>query len=357
MKAFILCALFFFVASANARRAAVAVARSDDQEESIACLSATAGICQDCADRGVCKNGGIDPDYLNNDDDSFQDEIDYFDQLNEDITLCPQCGCKEPEPATCDYGRYCAIIDCTKTGASDLCPDQCIEKVTRTFAIHNEQFRCLSKNEFTCQECETRGVCKNEGIVAEYLDYGDQESDQEEIDNFTEYYEKDITLCPQCGCREKTLEVDLDKISCEDVDLYRIWKLQECKDAVNQLNIGREISDQFIFRGEKDDSSYPGGCYVYDGADVYFNEITKNCRNCRFGAQEEKSRLICGLEKCSVCQSAKVSKFNSKVSIIEPKDKCTGGRRCNMKTHNCVEDDQTNNDGIDYFLLPQCGDN
>ena len=30
-----------------------------------------------------------------------------------------------PEPATCDYGPYCAIIDCKKTGAADLCPDQC----------------------------------------------------------------------------------------------------------------------------------------------------------------------------------------------------------------------------------------
>ena len=35
----------------------------------------------------------------------------------------------EPEPPTkpitCDYGQYCALVDCTKTGAADLCPDQC----------------------------------------------------------------------------------------------------------------------------------------------------------------------------------------------------------------------------------------
>ena len=30
-----------------------------------------------------------------------------------------------PEPPTCDYASYCAIVDCSKTGAAALCPDQC----------------------------------------------------------------------------------------------------------------------------------------------------------------------------------------------------------------------------------------
>merc|ERR1712223_999478 len=29
-----------------------------------------------------------------------------------------------PEPPTCDYAPYCAIVDCSKTGAAALCPDQ-----------------------------------------------------------------------------------------------------------------------------------------------------------------------------------------------------------------------------------------
>ena len=31
----------------------------------------------------------------------------------------------DPEPPTCDYAPYCAVINCTKTGATALCPDQC----------------------------------------------------------------------------------------------------------------------------------------------------------------------------------------------------------------------------------------
>jgi len=119
MKAFILCALLLFVVAANAGRVAMPVMRSDDQAPTTttttttpatttpttstegkksACYSATADMCQDSADRGVCKNKEIVNDYLNNDDDSIQDEIDYFDKLNEDITLCPQCGCKNAQP-------------------------------------------------------------------------------------------------------------------------------------------------------------------------------------------------------------------------------------------------------------------
>ena len=26
---------------------------------------------------------------------------------------------------TCDYDQYCALADCSKAGAPDLCPDQC----------------------------------------------------------------------------------------------------------------------------------------------------------------------------------------------------------------------------------------
>ena len=58
-------------------------------------------MCQVSAKRGVCKNKDINQKFMDNGDDSDQDEIDYFedyfenyyDQDNADITLCPQCGC------------------------------------------------------------------------------------------------------------------------------------------------------------------------------------------------------------------------------------------------------------------------
>ena len=43
----------------------------------------------------------------------------------------------EPEPptkpTTCDYGQYCALADCSKAGAADLCPDQC-SKYSNSFS-------------------------------------------------------------------------------------------------------------------------------------------------------------------------------------------------------------------------------
>merc|ERR1712088_776815 len=41
-----------------------------------------------------------------------------------------------PEPPTCDYAPYCAIVDCSKNGAAALCPDQC--KTTKTIKIRTE---------------------------------------------------------------------------------------------------------------------------------------------------------------------------------------------------------------------------
>jgi len=41
-----------------------------------------------------------------------------------------------PEPPTCDYAPYCAIVDCSKNGSAALCPDQC--KTTKTIKIRTE---------------------------------------------------------------------------------------------------------------------------------------------------------------------------------------------------------------------------
>jgi len=59
-----------------------------------ACLSTSAEICDEAVS-GACKNGFIDPNYYD-DKDSVQDVIDYFSNMydDEDMTLCPQCGCK-----------------------------------------------------------------------------------------------------------------------------------------------------------------------------------------------------------------------------------------------------------------------
>ena len=36
----------------------------------------------------------------------------------------PTCKANLRKP-TCDYGKYCEVVDCNKTGAATLCPDQC----------------------------------------------------------------------------------------------------------------------------------------------------------------------------------------------------------------------------------------
>ena len=61
---------------------------------SIACLPTSANVCTDTSGSGACKDGAIDPGYYD-DKDSVQDDIDYFFMIyNEDMSRCPQCGCK-----------------------------------------------------------------------------------------------------------------------------------------------------------------------------------------------------------------------------------------------------------------------
>ena len=38
------------------------------------------------------------------------------------------------EPPTCDYTQYCERIDCDRSGAAALCPDQC-SKLPHTFIL------------------------------------------------------------------------------------------------------------------------------------------------------------------------------------------------------------------------------
>merc|ERR1719167_2178970 len=87
----------------------------------------------------------------------------------------PICG-QEPEPPTCDYSQYCALVDCKKTGATDLCPDKCS-------TLEGKKAACHSATADMCQVSAKRGVCKNKDINQNFLDNGD-DSDQ------------DITLCP-----------------------------------------------------------------------------------------------------------------------------------------------------------------
>ena len=53
-------------------------------------------MCDELSKDEICGDrwGGVNPNY-EDENDSTEDEIDYFnDYYNEDITRCPQCGCK-----------------------------------------------------------------------------------------------------------------------------------------------------------------------------------------------------------------------------------------------------------------------
>jgi len=61
------------------------------------CLSPSEKLCDELSKDEICGDrwGGVNPNY-EDENDSTEDEIDYFnDYYNEDITRCPQCGCKE----------------------------------------------------------------------------------------------------------------------------------------------------------------------------------------------------------------------------------------------------------------------
>merc|ERR1712165_88590 len=65
-----------------------------------------------------------------------------------------------PEPPTCDYAPYCAIVDCSKSGAAALCPDQCKRCTNikiRTEAWGNENSYAIG----TCVSTQQYATRKN----------------------------------------------------------------------------------------------------------------------------------------------------------------------------------------------------
>ena len=69
-----------------------------------------------------------------------------------------------------------------------------------------------------------------------------------------------------------------DSLCADGMDL----DLSKCKKAAEKLDIE--------FKGEEEEQSYPGGCYIHDGSEVYFN---KNWQ----GTSDDYSKPICGQGK------------------------------------------------------------
>jgi len=328
MKAFILCALLLFVVAANAGRVAMPVMRSDDQDYDVGELNS------------LCENGRmIDnveecekaANQLNQDFGGEEEESGYpggcylwygtvyFNKHAgvKEAESQPICGL-EPEPPTCDYGPYCALIDCKTTGATDLCPDKCS-------TLEGKKAACHSATADMCQVSAKRGVCKNKDINQKFLENGD-DSDQDEINYFEDYFENyydqdnaDITLCPQCGCNDYHILPPASSCFTESNGrgkpaFYRIMNAKDCRDAANRLNIDFEEATQ-------NNSDYPEGCYVRDGT-VYYNANFE-----QYPVTQEKSLPICGLEKC-------------KRILGKENDDCTNNRYCHCWTGTCVDYEQ-----------------
>jgi len=71
-----------------------------------------------------------------------------------------------PEPPTCDYAPYCAVVDCSKAGAAALCPDQCKRCMNikiRTEAWGNENSyaigTCVSKQQYRSRKNYQEECC------------------------------------------------------------------------------------------------------------------------------------------------------------------------------------------------------
>jgi len=347
MKAFILCALLLFVVAANAGRVAMPVARSDDQDYIVKPVDTT------------CENGMIDnlsecktaADQLNFHFEYDEEESDfpggcyvmygysvYFNKnfdgsAHEDSN--PICG-QEPEPPTCDYGQYCALVDCKKTGATDLCPDQCSKCYSNSdchepsrpgchdgvCVLEGKTSGCYSATADMCQDSADRGVCKNKEILDDYLD-SDDDSIQDELDYFDQN-DEDIARCPQCGCKND-YHILPPADSCRLGKFYRIMNAKDCRLAANRLNID--------FGSEKKDWVYPEGCYVLDGTVYYNDNVERNPRT------HKKSQPICGLEDCKGRQGEN--------------DECTQHRVCSPWTSTCVEEEQegptVDNGGFDFI--------
>jgi len=71
-----------------------------------------------------------------------------------------------PEPPTCDYAPYCAIVDCSKAAAAALCPDQCkrctnIKIRTEAWGYENSYAigTCVSKQSYQTRRNYVEECC------------------------------------------------------------------------------------------------------------------------------------------------------------------------------------------------------